>query len=174
LHEEIIATGGLLKEGRLVRMNVKDVDDALAAETNAEPSEKVKGILLDLYRKNMPTLAILLEARMKDRTRGLATKLSEREAKETEDIRFILTELRRTIEEKLDDPNLRQLTFEGWADAEREQLERNMSALRARVLEIPGDIERETAAVKARFADPQPRMFPVAVTFLVPERLAKG
>jgi hypothetical protein len=38
--------------------------------------------------------------------------------------------------------------------------------------EIPSEIERETAAIKARYADPQPRMFPVAVTFLVPERCA--
>ena len=41
-----------------------------------------------------------------------------------------------------------------------------------RVREIPGEIERETAAIRARFADPQARMFPVAVTFLVPERMA--
>ena len=40
--------------------------------------------------------------------------------------------------------------------------------------QIPGEIEKETAAIKARFADPQPRMFPVAVTFLVPERMARG
>jgi len=48
-----------------------------------------------------------------------------------------------------------------------------MNALRARVQEIPDEIQRETAAIKSRFADPQPRMFPVAVTFLVPERLAR-
>ena len=71
-------------------------------------------------------------------------------------------------------PRLKQLTFEGWADDERLQLERNMNALRVRVREIPGEIERETEAIQRRFADPQPRMFPVAVTFLVPERLARG
>ncbi len=36
---------------------------------------------------------------------------------------------------------------------------------------IPEEIEQETAAIRARFADPQPRMFPVAVTYLVPEKL---
>ena len=39
---------------------------------------------------------------------------------------------------------------------------------------IPAEIERETVAIKSRYADPQPRMFPVAVTFLVPEKLRKG
>ena len=46
--------------------------------------------------------------------------------------------------------------------------------MRARAKEIPGEIERETEAIKARFANPQARMFPVAVTFLVPEKLAGG
>ena len=47
-------------------------------------------------------------------------------------------------------------------------------SLQSRVKEIPAEIEKETAAIMARYADPQPRMFPVAVTFLVPERMAKG
>jgi hypothetical protein len=37
---------------------------------------------------------------------------------------------------------------------------------------IPEEINRETKGIRKRFADPQPRMFPVAVTFLVPERMA--
>jgi len=126
-----------------------------------------------LYQQHHEALVKSLEGRMKDRTEGLGKFLAEREAKEIEDIRLILTELKRTIEEKLDDSGLHQLTFEGWSDPEREQLERNMNVLRAGVREIPDEIERETAAIKARFADPQPRMFPVAVTFLVPERLAR-
>jgi hypothetical protein len=85
-----------------------------------------------------------------------------------------LAGLRRTIEAKLDEPELRQMVFEGWTDPEREQLERNMDALRARVRSIPEEIARETAAIRARYHDPQPRMFPVAVTFLLPERLARG
>ena len=31
--------------------------------------------------------------------------------------------------------------------------------------------KKETEAIRARFANPQPRMFPVAVTFLVPNGL---
>ncbi len=34
------------------------------------------------------------------------------------------------------------------------------------------ELEKELAAIKTRFANPTPRMFPVAVTFLVPEKLA--
>jgi len=174
LHEEIISAGGLLTSGRFNRLNVGQTKDALAAATSDEPSDSMKRILLKLYTEHHDPIVKALEARMKDRTEGLQKFLAEREAKETEDIRSILTELKKTIETELDDSGLHQMTFDGWSDPEREQLERNMNALRARVVEIPKEIERETAGVKARFADPQPRMFPVAVTFLVPERLAKG
>lgn len=97
---------------------------------------------------------------------------SERATKEANDIRAILTELKRAIEEELGQPGPVQLTL--FDDPERDQFERNKLALQGRLKEIPGEIERETEAVKARFANPQPRMFPVAVTFLVPERMAKG
>jgi hypothetical protein len=135
----------------------------------------MKKTLLGLYDQHADSLRSALEARMSDRTSGLQKALAERAEKEAADITAILTELQRTIEEKFDDPELEQMMlFDDWADDERQQLERNMNALRARVREIPAEIERETAGIQARFADPQPRMFPVAVTFLVPERMARG
>jgi hypothetical protein len=174
LHEEIITAGGSLREGRFARMNVGQVQDALAAMKADEPSTAMKESLLGLYPKHADALRAALEARMNDRTSGLQKALGERLEKEVGDIQAILTELKRTIEDKLDDPELKQMTFEGWADEEQQQLECNMTALRARVLEIPGEIERETEAIKRRFANPQPRIFPVSVTFLVPERLVRG
>jgi len=59
-----------------------------------------------------------------------------------------------------------------FATEEQERYDRNKDAMRARVNEIPEEIERETEAIRARFADPRARMFPVAVTFLVPEKMA--
>jgi hypothetical protein len=173
LHEEVITAGGMLREGRFNRLNVGQVQEALSAALLDEPSESMKKSLLTLYPQHEKSLRDALEARMKDRTSGLDKSLTEREQKEIGDITAILTELRNTIREKLDDPELQQLTFEGWADPEREQLKLNMDALRRRVQQIPAEIERETAAIRKRFANPQPRMFPVAVTFLVPERLTQ-
>ena len=174
LHEEIITAGGMLREGRFARINVGQINDALAAQRPIEPSQAMQESLKALYPKHADSLRQALDARMKDRTTGLQKALAERAEKEAGDILAILTELQRSIQEKLNDPENQQLTFEGWEDEERQQLERNMHALRVRVREIPDEIKRETAAVSARFADPQPRMFPVAVTFLVPERMARG
>jgi hypothetical protein len=40
----------------------------------------------------------------------------------------------------------------------------------AHLTQISEEIELEVAVIRKRYADPQPRMFPVAVTFLVPEK----
>lgn len=169
LHEEIITAGGLIKEGRFNRMNVGQVADAASATSNEEPSASVKKKLLSMWETLASPLSQALAARMKDRTGGLEKKLAERADKEASDIEAILTELQRSIEAELNDPEYKQLEL--FSDPEREQFERNKDALRARVNEIPAEIERETAALKARYADPEPRMFPVAVTFLVPEKM---
>ena len=172
LHEEIITAGGFIKEGRFSRMNVGQVADALSSATNDEPSEKVKNRLLELWDGLAHPLQQSLLVRMKDRTKGLETKLQERADKEAGDIESIMMELKRAIETELGEPELQQLELDLFNNAEREQFERNKDFLRERAKQIPGEIERETKAIRTRFADPRARMFPVAVTFLVPRKFA--
>jgi len=174
LHEEIITAGGQIREGRFSRFgSLREMQDILAAATDEEPSEAVKRKLLNLWLSTAEPLHQALDARTTDRTEGLTKMLAERADKEASDITAILTELERAIREQLDDPDYQQGFLPGLAPAEQEQFERNVDALRRRLSEIPGEIEKETEAIRARFADPQPRMFPVAVTFLVPSRLAR-
>ena len=172
LHEEVIAAGGLLKEGRLSRLNVGELDKLLTAATTDEAYDPMQRQLLGLWDRFAPGLAQALEARMKDRTTGLQKKLGERAEKEAHDIEAILRELKKAIDNELDEPEVRQLTL--FDDREKDQFERNRDFLRNRSRAIPDEIEREMAAIRARFADPRPRMFPVAVTFLVPEKMRKG
>ena len=172
LHEEVITAGGLLREGRFSRLNVGEVDALLAAATDDEAYEPMSEHLLQMWDRFAPALAQTLEARMKDRTNGLQKKLVERADKEADDIQAILLELKKAIENELDESGDQQIEL--FADPEKEQFQRNMDFLRARATAIPEEIERETTAIRSRYADPQPRMFPVAVTFLVPERMRKG
>ena len=55
---------------------------------------------------------------------------------------------------------------------QRDQLHQDHDALRARLRGIPAQTERETDALRRRYADPTARWFPAAVTFLVPASLA--
>ena len=107
---------------------------------------------------------------MKDRVGILEKRLNERAEKEAKDITAILSELKKAIEAELKDPQYVQpLLFD---DPERDQFERNKDAMRSRAKEIPGEIDHETEAIRARFANPQARMFPMAITFLVPDNMA--
>ncbi len=138
------------------------------------PSQVVQQKLLGLWQRNAEPLYKALELRSRDRAESLQKTLADRAAKEISDITAILSELERAIRDQLDDPDCQQGFLPGLAPIEQEQFERNVDALRRRLQEIPGEIKKETDAIRARFADPRPRMFPVAVTFLVPARLAKG
>jgi hypothetical protein len=171
LHEEVITAGGFIREGRFARMNVGQVRDSLAAALPGEPSEDVKRRLIELWPKHSASLIKALEARMEDRAGGLHRELAERAATEVRDTTAILTELLKSIQAELSEPEYQQMTL--FSDPEREQFERNRDALKARLRAIPEEIERETAAIQARYASPQPRLFPVAVTYLVPEKLAR-
>lgn len=172
LHEEIIAAGGVIREGRFRRMNVTQVQDALNACLDGEPSHDVRRSFQALWPQIMPALVQSLQMRMRDRVESLDRLLAERAEKEAADITAVLDELAQTIRSELEEPEYRQLEFALFSAPEREQFRRNHDALRYRLEQIPGEIEEETALIRARFADPEPRMFPVAVTFLVPERLA--
>lgn len=171
LHEELITAGGFIKEARWGgRLNVGQIESALAGAATTEPSSLVNTKLLELYPSLAASLASALEARLKDRVDGLQKRLAERAEKEAKDIESILTELKKAIEVELNDPAYIQTSL--FDDPELERFERNKDAMRARAKEIPEEIKRETSAILARFANPQARMFPVAVTFLIPERMA--
>lgn len=171
LHEEVIVSGGAIREGRFSRLNVGEVRDALAGRTTQEPSPAVKQQLASLWNKIETPLMQSLEARVKERTAGLEKLLSERSEKEVGDITTIMKELEKRISSELNNPENLQLVME-FNSVEREQFERNVHSLEARVRSIPVEIEKETAAIRERFSNPQPRLFPVAVTYLVPAKLA--
>ncbi len=173
LHEELIVAGGVLREGRFARMNLTETQRMLAAATDQLVPAAMQERLAAQWPKHQDALLAALEARMRERGDSLTKFLTDRAAKEAADITAILTELKRAIETELREPAVTQLMLPAFSDAERDQFARNVDSLRARAARIPEEIAAETAAVRARYADPRPRLFPVAVTFLVPEQLAR-
>lgn len=171
LHEEVITAGGLLKEGKFKRMGEKQLEAALSAALPDLVPEKTRNSLQNLWDNHSKLLMQSLEIRMQDRTKSLQRDLSNRAEKEAADITAILTELQRSIEQELNQPEVTQLEL--FNNTEKEQFERNVNSLKARLEEIPREIEREVAAIKARFTNPTSRLFPLAVVYLVPQKLAK-
>jgi len=146
---------------------------ALRFDAPGDPSAaELQRRLAEHWPDHCDPLLATLEARMRDRAAGLQRALEERAAKEAADVHAILTELQRSILAELRQPEIRQLEL--FKTSEREQLERNRDSLRARADRIPAEIEHEIGAIGVRYTGLTPRLFPVAVTYLVPERLARS
>jgi hypothetical protein len=170
LHEELVTAGGVLKEGKLERLNVSQIDELLEAQSSADAPEAIAKRLAELWPQMAKPIQTTLEARGRDRTQSIQRQLGERADSEIKKIKAIFAELERTIRAELDDPHQMEL-FETYTEMERQQVRRNHDFLRDRLRQIPADEQREIETIRARFSDPEPRLFPIAVTFLIPEGL---
>jgi hypothetical protein len=168
VHEQIIEAGGVLRPA-FNRLNVGQVRDALNAQTDQPVTQATQARLSAVWteQRTADSLMSALQARMKDRIGAMTRELNERSEKEQADIEAVLNELANGIQRELGDRDgLRQLEL--WPDDEKA---RYRDTLRERLNKIPGEIADEQAALRRRFSDLQPRLFPAAITFLVPERL---
>ena len=107
---------------------------------------------------------------MGDRQKSLEKQLINRQEQEINDIQLILQELQRSIEIELKDVT-QPVQLELFSSEEKEQFDRNRKALQFRLEQIPQEIERETEIIRQRFANPTPRLFPLAIAYLVPPKI---
>ncbi|MCT7964237.1 DISARM system SNF2-like helicase DrmD [Laspinema sp. D1] len=172
LHEEVIVAGGVIKQGKFEKLGVLKLQELIEAAKAESVPETMTQKLVELWPNYADSLLKQLENRMRDRTASLEKALQERCDKEVADITEILTELKTSIERELMEPEFMQLELKlNLSDSERHQFDRDIQSLQGRLAEIPQEIERETAAVRQRFAQPSPRLFPLAITYFVPKKL---
>ncbi len=126
-----------------------------------------------LWPKHQEPLMAALEARRVERTKNLEQNFEEIAGKEVDKLRTVMTELQRAIREELDSKDGVQMLLDLGGD-ERAQRDRDLAALRRRLNEIPGEIEKESTHLRDRYRDPSARLFPVAVTYLIPRKQVLG
>jgi superfamily II DNA or RNA helicase len=171
LHEEVITAGGALIEGRFSRLNVGETKAALESATSTPAPAAIEARFQALWDKQRDALLATLEARRVERTKNLQKNLDELAEKEVKKIKTIMTELQRSIQAELERKDGPQLLLElGGDEPGQQQRERDLAALRRRVKEIPAEIERESDHIRSRFTNPSARLFPVAVTWLIPRK----
>jgi SNF2 family DNA or RNA helicase len=168
LHEEVIAAGGILQDGRFGRLGVTEIDRLLSSAAGIAPDTDAYRAMAEGWPRLKDPLLISLEKRGRDRAESLMRSLSERADQEVDAITKVLTDLNAAIEAELAEAPHEQLRLELSTD-ERDQLTRDVDALKRRLERIPDDIQAETLAITRRYERPEPRFFPTAVTFLIPE-----
>ncbi|AJZ57238.1 DEAD/DEAH box helicase family protein [Paraburkholderia fungorum] len=171
LHEEVIAAGGALIEGRFQRLNVGETKAALAAATEVPAPPAIESRFQALWPKHHDALMNALDTRKVERTKNLEKHLEELAEKEVNKLTTVMTELQRAIQAELERKDGPQLLLDlGGDEPGKQQRERDLAALRRRFKEIPEEILRESDHMRSRFANPTARLFPVAVTWLIPRR----
>ncbi|MFI1978708.1 DISARM system SNF2-like helicase DrmD [Streptomyces wedmorensis] len=179
LHEEVLQAGGWLREeagaparfSRLEKVTtVREIlDDALTDSTQASP------LLRDRLTAAWPHvgegLVSSLEWRARNRQTALESRLENRRRDEAERISAQIDRFRDSLRAAIG----RTDTEEGQLELEFEEAEqqsRDRENWERRVHALESEKERELASVAARYADPKPLLFPVAVVFVVPRREA--
>jgi superfamily II DNA or RNA helicase len=176
IHEEIITAGGAIIEGRFTRLNVGETKAALQAATDVPVPDNIQMRFRNLWPKHQEPLMTALEARRVERTKNLEKNFQEIAENEVYKLRTIMTELQRAIREELDSKDGPQmlLPLVTGDDQAKAQAQRDIAALRRRLNEIPGEIEKESAHLSDRYRNPSARLFPVAVTYLIPRHHVLG
>ena len=165
LHEELLMAGGVFQDGRFRRTGVTETKQAI--EDSIEGSEKTEPeMLLPLWEKIEDPLRKSIEVRRDGRFEALAKQLDDRCQKHQKDVKASLEELARTIKEAFAEDEGQLELFQ---DEEREQWESDRSDQERRLDRIPDEIVHEQAAIAERFANPSSILFPVGVTWILPD-----
>ncbi|BCO30135.1 helicase SNF2 family protein [Thiohalobacter sp. COW1] len=168
LHEELTLAGGEIEHGTFRRIpQVGRLERLVDAGRPIDPPAELFDALADRFLRHEEPIRASVEARSRDRLKYLENTLERRKVAEIEDLAGVLAELEGAIRHELEAPPPAQMEL--WPTEQRDQLRRDVEALRARLERIPEERERETAAIEARYAGLVDRTFPVAVVFLVPQ-----
>ena len=170
LHEEITLSGGELKSSGFAR--IPQIGRLASLVENSEPFDpdsRLSDTLKERYQSQEKPLRSTVEARSTDRMKYLDNTLNKRKESEKKDIIRILDELEKKIHAELKADRLpTQLMLPGFEEAERDQVRRDLNALKMRLARIPEEKDLETDAIDKRFARQNARTFPVAVVLIVP------
>lgn len=167
LHEEVLLAGGRIDEGSFARAKEEEIDRWMAAASERLAPEPVRERLVQMWPDLDKAVGGALQQRAGQRFKAVQRDLDRKREQEVEAIGLVLDELAEGIEAALDDtPRWEQTSL--FEVREKEQLRQDREALQARLKEIPERKKEEQEALRHRYDKPEPRWFPVAVTFLVP------
>jgi len=174
LHEELTMAGGELKVAGFARIRtLARLEEVLNASVPAEPTEKTFNALQKRFAEQESSILNAVEARSRERLQFLTNTLDRRRKAEESDLAQVLEDLAVMIRKELAESG-KAVQLELWPADQREQLRRDIEALRLRLERIPEERNREINALRKRYADPVERTFPVAVQFLVPDDFQEG
>ncbi|MBM7489146.1 superfamily II DNA or RNA helicase [Micromonospora luteifusca] len=180
LHEEVLYAGGWAPEhGRFRRLdNLGTLGGILdrAITTGSVASGLVEARLAERWPRVADGLLAAIDWRTATRHESLKRKLDQRQAAEQQRIIDNLDQFATTLRGALADDDAEDALFSVAVAAkskeELAQYRKDRQSWEERLSALEVERDRELAAVAARYEDPKPHRFPVAVVFVVPKREA--
>ncbi|MDT0532309.1 DISARM system SNF2-like helicase DrmD [Micromonospora sp. DSM 115977] len=180
LHEEVLYAGGWAPEhGRFRRLdNLGTLGGILdrAITTGSAASGLVEARLAERWPRVADGLLAAIDWRTATRYESLKRKLDQRQAAEQQRIVDNLDQFAATLRGALADDDAEDALFSVAVAAkskeELAQYRKDRQSWEERLSALEVERDRELAAVAARYRDPKPHRFPVAVVFVVPKREA--
>ncbi|WP_405393496.1 DISARM system SNF2-like helicase DrmD [Microbispora hainanensis] len=181
LHEEVLYAGGWVPSdsGRFRRLENLTVlggilDRALTQGTPA--SAPVRHRLAEAWPRVAGPLLQSIDWRTEQKRGQLERKLAQRMEAEQERVKANLKRFEATLRAKLaegdQDGDALFSRHEAVSKEERDQYRRDRRSWEERLAGLGRERDRELAEIAARYRDPRPHRFPVAVVFVVPRREA--
>ncbi|MET8154856.1 DISARM system SNF2-like helicase DrmD [Sphaerisporangium sp. NPDC005289] len=181
LHEEVLHAGGWVPEtGRFRRLENLTVlggilDRALTEGTPA--SAPVRSRLADVWEKRVSgSLLQSIDWRVEQLQGQLDRKLAQRMEAEQSRLVDNLDQFAATLRAKLaegdDEDALFSRVEAAKSKEELDQYRKDRRSWEERLSHLAEERDRELKVIAARYRDPQPHRFPVAVVFVVPRREA--
>lgn len=176
LHEEVTLAGGEMKPKGFARIpQIGRVETLLNESAPIEPDSRVFERLVRVYGSQDESLRNAIQSRSKDRLKHLESTLDRRKGNEKADLLGVLDELEKTLRSELKEDRIpKQLLLPGLDDNEKNQMKKDIEALKARLARIPEERKLESEAIEKRFSGLTDHTFPVAVEFVVPKAWMGG
>ncbi len=167
--------GGWLRQGgrfaRLENLTVLGGILGRALATGTPVPGHIQARLVQAWPRARDGVVSALDWRAGQRRQSLETKLARRQEDEARRVTDNLDRFAAALQAQLaEEPDDAQLALDFADENELAQRRRDRASWGDRLARLAGDRDRDLAAIAARYADPQPHLFPVAVVFVVPRR----
>ncbi len=175
LHEEVFASGGWLRGGRLSSMGAarlrQILDQALSTASRPAPPA-ARTALAAQWPAAREALAAIIAARAEELERSLRSRLAALREREIASLEEAVKQFRSTLERALTEAPYQQLELQLTEPDERDQLRRDVEGWRATLQGLDVQLEAEREQIARRYAEVRPLTFPAALVFVLPAREA--
>ncbi len=173
LHEEVFPTGGWLRQGRFQGLGVNAtaalVEQALSLSHPAAVSVTEQVRLAREWQAARSSVLTSMTNRAREREQSLTGRLDAQKDEEIKRLEDAIDQFRRALDRALNDPELQAIQLRLFDEDERSQMRRDVEGWRSTLDSLDAQAAAERSQIERRSSAVRALTFPAAILFVVPE-----